>query len=116
MAIKSSGVAPVLLTTSMMACRFVPLGHLNILGAACSTCTRDCGVTTVSPLPKGAGWLTWELSPITTLRPAWETAAGRTVTPSEITTVPVRELKMTLGVSGPTSIASASSLATNATR
>jgi hypothetical protein len=45
-----------------------------------------------------------------------DTAAGRTRTPSVMTTVPVRELKITRGVAVPASTRIASSAATKATR
>src|SRR6218665_465302 len=103
MAMMSSGLAPMLLIVSTMDCRLTPAGQFSMRPLPWSTATRDCGVTCVWPWPKAFGWLTWGRSLITTFNAPCETAAGRTRTPSAMTTVPVRELKTTLGVCGPTS-------------
>src|SRR5690606_27320985 len=54
-AMMSSGVAPMLLTTSMIVCSCAPAGQANMRPEPCSTETPDSGVTTVSPRPNGAG-------------------------------------------------------------
>ena len=78
------------------------------------------GLCTASVLEKvpphvkgsGAGWLTAWLSEMMTLSEPCDTAAGLTFTPSAITTVPVRELKITRGSAAVPSTLSACSWAT----
>ena len=56
----------------------------------------DWPTTTVSPRPNAFGWLTSAVSVIRTTSEPCATAAGVTRTFAPITTVPVRELTMTL--------------------
>src|SRR5450830_84058 len=115
-AMMSSGVAPRLLTTSMIACSLAPAGHLNIWPEPWSTLTFEFGVTAVWPPENATGWLTFELSEITTFSEPCVTAAAFTRSPSAMTTVPVRELNTTFGFSWPCSIDRLSRRAMKATR
>ena len=112
----SSGEAPVRLMVSMMVCSLAPAGHSNMCPLPSCTCTFDSGVTTVLPWLNGAGWLTLDCSRITTRSAPCETAAALTVTPSAMTTVPVRELKTTRGSSCPMATCRSCRSATKPTR
>ena len=65
------------------------------------TSMADCGAATVWPLEKAPGWLTAVRSVMVTDSEPCATAAGDTRTAEPITTVPVRELTMTLAAASP---------------
>src|SRR3569623_1735778 len=83
---------------------------------SCDTVTSADGTTVGVPPDSGSGWLTVGFSEIVTVRLPCATAAAVTRTYSPITTVPVRELMMTLAPVVPGSSVRFSSTDTNDTR
>src|SRR5690606_4813038 len=100
-AIRSPGAAPTSFTARTISSRAVPPSNLNIRLPSCAVLTVEAGATTVLPAPKLPGWLTCTDSLMVTVSDPWATAAGITRTCEPITTVPVRELTMTLAAAAP---------------